>query len=69
VKPAVRCKRVLGVAACLSDNILGKSLKPLSVCLFDGDCNVARFAGLDISYGARFACMCSADNCTALAFS
>jgi len=60
---------VLGAAASLNNDMLGKSLEPLSVLLLNGDRDVAGFADLDISYGARFTHMRSADHETLVAIS
>ena len=38
-----------------NDNILGESLKPLSIFLLNSNCYVDRLAGLDISHGVGFA--------------
>jgi hypothetical protein len=50
------CFTILRTSAtsALSDgDVLGKCLESLAIFLFDGDCDVARHAGVDIPHGSR----------------
>ena len=67
VDVSTRCRTRCEEVRSLNDDIFRESLEPHSVGLFNGDGDVPRFAGVDISHGAGLAGVCSAYHCAVLA--
>jgi hypothetical protein len=60
--PVGRPAKTLLCGDWLNNDILGKGLESLSVCLHDCNGYMASLPGLDISYGARLARVCTAND-------